>query len=299
MILRDGRTGLDVPALARASCARRACTWSCSAYQTQVFLELRDVRRYRRPLGAPGRVAGRAGSAVGRRGDAGTRPGAAPRGVARSAAIVDAVREPRAGASWPRAGAGAAGTGRRPSRQIEAFVAEPAAATWRAASWIYDWQLDRVMPDADLGDSRLRQARRVPAPAARQRRLCRASLLRDERFLPRDRRQRGRRRAWFNKEKFEHAVSTLGLPRPAELRAPAEKSALSSSTSSRSCSPRRQNGRRPDRRGASRPPSPPRASRVPESRRIKPARPAAQNAAAKVARSQRTPHQGNQVRTTE
>ena len=104
------------------------------------------------------------------------------------------------------------------AQQVETLVATNRPELARG-KWIYDWQVDRIWPDADLLALRLDQPARTRSAAA-NRRLA-ARLLRDDRF----RRAIGVNEhdgvTWFNRERFEHAVKTLELPNAANLAASA------------------------------------------------------------------------------
>ena len=90
--------------------------------------------------------------------------------------------------------------------------------------WLYEWHVDRAWPDTDLyailldreSDKRVRRGPTGNGVKPRE-------LLRDERF----RRAIGINEhdgaAFFNKERFEHALSVLAVPRAGEWRKEAEK----------------------------------------------------------------------------
>ncbi|MEO6350694.1 MAG: alpha-amylase family glycosyl hydrolase, partial [Candidatus Limnocylindrales bacterium] len=106
------------------------------------------------------------------------------------------------------------------ARDVEAFVStqRPDLAGGR---WVGEWHLDRVWPDADLISLGLDLAGR---PVQRGNGPLPPRILADDRF----------RRAigvnehdgvrWFSREKFDHALASLSLPRATELRKIAHKS---------------------------------------------------------------------------
>ncbi len=99
---------------------------------------------------------------------------------------------------------------------IESLVAEH-AATLDQGRWIAEWRADRVIPEPELAALKLDGTKRGGTKRDVR------TLLTDERF----RRAIGVHEqdgvAWFNRERFQNAVSALDLPRPADLSAAAER----------------------------------------------------------------------------
>jgi hypothetical protein len=106
------------------------------------------------------------------------------------------------------------------ARSIETFVAANKKELARG-KWIYDWHLGRVWPQADLIALKLDLEAR---PRGRANGRKPAALLADDRF----RRSIGVNEhdgeTYFNRERFEDAVSWLDLPEAPHLKAAAKKS---------------------------------------------------------------------------
>jgi hypothetical protein len=215
LVLKDGRTDL-LYLRSQADLAEKGMYLSLGAYQYQVFVEMYDVHdadgRYRRL------AEWLQGGGVPSLDEAMRDMELAPLHAAlRHGTIEDAVHE-----SATLLGVTAAAKhadGKRageltPAEAIEALVAarRPDLSHGR---WLYDWRVDRVWPDADLIALQLdRDGRARPHLRA---------LLGDDRF----------RRAigvnehdgvrYFNRERFEHAIEVLALPRGSELQRLAEQ----------------------------------------------------------------------------
>jgi glycosidase len=211
LVMRDGRTGLQYLRNQR-ELAEKGLYLELHAYTGHVFVELRDVHD---TDGRYGRLATwLAGSGVPSLDDALRDMELAPFHAALRA--VDTTAAVREAAALLGASAGAAvakATGSRQldvARSVEALVAkhEPRLARGR---WIGEWRVDRAWPDSELIAVGLDGVKPV-------------DLLRDERF----RRAIGVNESagvmWFNKERFEHAIDVLDLPRATQLRAAAGKS---------------------------------------------------------------------------
>jgi hypothetical protein len=207
VLLRDGRSGLEYLRSGR-ELADRGLYVELHAYETQAFLEMREV------TDTDGKWARLSEQLNGR-------------GVP---SVLDALHEAELGPlhvalmtdDAPAAVRMAARMVGRPvpegvaadgaARAVDDFLttARPDLARGK---WIYEWQVDRVLPDADL------IALRLDLPAATPR-----DLVGDERF----RRAIGVHEAsgttWFNKEQFANAVTVLGLAGATELNAAAEQS---------------------------------------------------------------------------
>jgi hypothetical protein len=90
--------------------------------------------------------------------------------------------------------------------------------------WIYEWNVGRVWPDADLYALLLdRVSEKGKAAAASGNGFKPRELLRDERFRRAIGVNEHEGKLWFNKERFEHALDVLAMPRRAELRRAADK----------------------------------------------------------------------------
>ncbi|MEP7158624.1 MAG: alpha-amylase family glycosyl hydrolase, partial [Chloroflexota bacterium] len=221
VILRDGRAGLDY--LRSASELREKGLYlELNAYQTQAYLELRDVVDF------DGRWGGLAtwldGRGVPSVDEALKELAWAPLHAAfRDGRDRDAVREAAAllGAPEPEI------SDETTETQIEALLARHRPQLAQGA-WIYDWRLDRVMADADLVAITLDKPQ-VAAPAAAKSDgkdgRSPADLLRDERFGRAIGVHEADGVSWFDKDKFEHAITFLGLARPAELKRAATRAA--------------------------------------------------------------------------
>jgi hypothetical protein len=98
---------------------------------------------------------------------------------------------------------------------VEEFLARERPDLSRGR-WLYEWRIDRVVPDVDLAALRLDRDGRASLEPRK--------LLRDERFRRAIGVNEHDEETWFNRERFEHAIDVLGLPRSAELRRAAEKS---------------------------------------------------------------------------
>jgi len=99
------------------------------------------------------------------------------------------------------------------AQQVEVLVAANRSDLARG-KWIYDWQVDRVWPDADLIALMLDRPRR-PKSAAGEGRL--AELLHDDRFQRAIGVNVHEGVTWFNRERFEASVKALDLPHAADL----------------------------------------------------------------------------------
>ncbi|HUP83929.1 MAG TPA: alpha-amylase family glycosyl hydrolase [Candidatus Limnocylindria bacterium] len=219
VLLHDGRSGLEYLRSAR-ELADKGLYVELHAYETQAFLEMRELSD---TDGRWGRLAAELnGRGVASLGDAlrdlemaplhiALRTDDATAAVRHAAALVG--REPPAGVSADGA-----------ARVVDEFLAK-ARPDLARGKWIYEWQLEKVVPDADLTALRLDlAARQAPDGAAAPDGLAPRELLADDRF----RRLIGVNEAdgvtWFNKEDFARVVTALALPRVEDLIAAAEKS---------------------------------------------------------------------------
>jgi hypothetical protein len=90
--------------------------------------------------------------------------------------------------------------------------------------WIYEWNVERVWPDADLYALLLdRASEKGKAAASAVNGLKPRDLLRDERFRRAIGVNEHEGKLWFNRERFEHALDVLALPRRAELKKAAQR----------------------------------------------------------------------------
>jgi hypothetical protein len=213
LVLRDGRTDL-VYLRSESELAEHGLYLQLGGYACHVFVEMESVHD------TDGRYAQLAAYLAGRGvpslDEAMKELNLAPLHAAvREQRTDDALREAAAllgvedGAGKSRAGT--------PDR-LESFVSTVRPDLSRGA-WIYEWRLDRVWPDADLIAIKLDKngAAKAPPPDVR-------TLLRDDRFkrsIGVNEHDGGR---YFNKERFEKAIETLGVTRRAELRRLAERS---------------------------------------------------------------------------
>jgi hypothetical protein len=210
LVLRDARAGLDY-IRSTADLREKGLYLELHAYQTQAYLELRDVADFD---GRWGRLAAWLdGRGVPSIDEALQELALAPLHAAyRDGRDRDAVREAAALLGAPEPEISDATT----EAQVEALVGRHQPALAHGA-WIYEWRLDRVMQDADL------VAITLDTPGDAKDGRAPADLLRDDRF----RRAIGVHEVdgvtWFDKDKFEHTVTFLGLARPAELRRAAER----------------------------------------------------------------------------
>ncbi|MEO8626258.1 MAG: hypothetical protein ABI452_06125, partial [Candidatus Limnocylindrales bacterium] len=268
LLLHDGRSGLEYLRTAR-ELAEHGLYVELHAYETQAFLEMRELAdsdgRWRR---LAERLGGRGVPSVA---DAMRDIELGPLHVAlRTDDAQEAVRL-AAQMIGHTAPAGTAADGA--ARAVDEFLttARPHLARGR---WIYEWHVDRVLPDADLIALRLdlaaRQADGSDGASPHE-------LVADDRF----RRIIGVHEAggvtWFNREKFEAAVAALGLPSPDGLVAAAAKSEYRldelaklvaeqpSWTSTRPPRPVPRGGRSPSKRDQSMPP-PTTTKAVPETK---------------------------------
>ncbi len=232
LILRDERAGLEYLRSQR-ELFEHGLEMDLHAYECRLFLDLRDVRD------TDGRF-GRLAAWLGGRGvpsleDALRELDMAPfhdalRAALAGGALDEALRqaatlmgvEPPAAtpadapAEAPAAGDGALGI----ARVVDEFVAEHDAGL-AGGRWIDRWLADRILPEPELTGVALTLARRSVAPGGNG--PLPVELLRDDRF----RRAIGVNEhdgvTWFNRERFEHALTWLGLPRVRELSAAAVK----------------------------------------------------------------------------
>ena len=215
LLLRDGRSGLEYLRSAR-ELAEKGLYVELHAYETQAFLEMRELSD---PDGRWARLAAQLGG----------------RGVESAAAALreielgplhvalrtdDAAEAVRLAAAMIGRPAPTGPVADGAARAIDEFLSttRPDLARGR---WIYEWQVDRSLPDADLVALRLDlYARQAPGSAD----ISVPDLLADDRF----RRIIGVHQAdgvtWFNREAFEGAVTALGLPNATELVATAAQS---------------------------------------------------------------------------
>ncbi len=207
VVLRDGRAGLDY-LRSRRDLTEHGLYLELKAYETQAYLELRDVRdtdgRWRRLAEQIG------GRGVPSMDEALRDLDLAPlHDALRRDDRVAAVRETAVllGIAAPEP---AADTKKKPVVSGVADVVEELVAANRPelakGAWIAEWRAERALPDADLTLIRLASPnRKLP------------ELLADDRF----RRAIGVNQhdgvTWFGHERFEHAVKFLGLPNAAQL----------------------------------------------------------------------------------
>jgi glycosidase len=217
LVMRDHRTGLEY-LRSQQELAGQGLYLELDAYRCHVFLELRDVH------GADGRYGSLAAQLAGRGvpslDDALRDLELEPLHAALREERADDARRAAAvllGVAEPEAPAVARGS---LAQQVDDLVARyrPELA---GGGWIDEWLVERVWPDADLIALRLELGRR---PRAGRDGVRPAELLRKERF----------RRAigvnehegveWFNRERFEHAVTSLAPAHAEELVEAAKKS---------------------------------------------------------------------------
>jgi hypothetical protein len=279
VLLHDGRSGLEYLRSAR-ELSEQGLYVELHAYETQAFLEMRELAD---PDGRWRRLAEQLnGRGVPSVGDALREMELAPLHVAlRTDDAQEAVRLAAAMVGRP-APTGIAADGA--ARAIDKFLAtaRPELARGR---WIYEWRIDRDLPDADLIALRLDLA---AGQTADDDGASPAELLNDDRF----RRAIGVHEAggvtWFNREAFEGAVAALGLARADDLVAAAAKSeyrledlakAIAEPppwTSTRPPRPVPRGGRSPNKRDQSMPP------RAPAKPALKPGANAKSSGTAKV-----------------
>jgi glycosidase len=206
VLLHDGRSGLEYLRSAK-ELADVGLYLELHAYETQAFLEMRELAD---PDGRWQRVADMLGG----------------RGVPSVAAVLrdlelaplhvalrtdDAAEAVRLAALMvgrePPTGLPADGA----PRAIDEFLAtaRPELARGR---WIYEWHVDRVLPDADLIALRLDEPMKP------------SELIADDRFQRIIGVHDANGVSWFNKEAFETAVTALGLTNASELVAAATQS---------------------------------------------------------------------------
>jgi glycosidase len=225
LLMRDQRTGREY-VRSQHELAEQGLYLELDAYRCHVFLELRDVHD---ADGRYGRLAAQlAGQGVPSLDDALRDMELSPLHAAlRKGQTDDAVREAAVllgVAATPSVATPTGALKTQPGVPVAAQAIERLVSGHRPdlanGRWIDAWRVERVWPDADLIALGLElavttRAGRNGAPSA--------ELLRNDRF----RRAIGvnvhEGAAWFNKERFEHAIDVLGLPRPAQLRAAAEK----------------------------------------------------------------------------
>jgi len=238
LVMRDGRTDL-LYLRSHAELAERGLFLSLGAYQYHVFVEMYDVHD---SDGSLARVA----AYLGGRGVASLEDAM---GELVLAPLHAALRELRGGDSVREAAALIDVTEEQPLTEFtkaDALAIAQAVDSMLAVHrpdlsrgrWIYDWNVERVWPDADLialrldreadkpGDKRTESTSAIAATAAAAdaNGLKPRELLRDERF----RRAIGVNQhdgtQWFNRERFEHALDVLALPHRADLKKAAERS---------------------------------------------------------------------------
>ncbi|MDL2334577.1 MAG: alpha-amylase family glycosyl hydrolase [Chloroflexota bacterium] len=263
VLLHDGRSGQEYLRSAR-ELAEKGLYVELHAYETQAFLEMRELvdpdgrwRRLAEQLGGRG---------VPSVADALRETELGPLHVAlRTDDAQAAVRLAAAMVGRP-APAGTAADGA--ARAVDEFLttARPDLARGR---WIYEWHVDRVLPDAELIALRLDLAARQVDEGDG---ASPHDLLGDDRFQ----RIIGAHEAdgvtWFNREAFENAVTVLGLARPDDLVAAAASSEYRLDdlaklvaepppwTSTRPPRPVPRGGRSPNKRDQSMPPKPTKAA---------------------------------------
>ncbi len=216
LVMRDARSGLE-HLRSQRELAEHGLRLTLHAYECQAYVEMRDLNdvdgRWRRLAEWLG------GRAVPSIEDALREMELAPlhealrRGDEQAALVVVAdmlgVEAPIAGDKSSEADALPVG------RAIESLVAANAPEMSRG-KWIYDWLVDRVWPEADLVALMLDS----DAKSARSRTNGRrpAQLLADDRF----RRAIGVNEhdgaSWFDRERFDNAVTWLELPDAPALR---------------------------------------------------------------------------------
>ena len=215
VVLRDTRSGLEYLRSQR-ELAEKGLYLELHAYECQAYLELRDVHD---GDGQWARLAAwLAGRGVPSVDEALRDMELAPlHDALRSGRVDDALRE--AAMLLDLEPPGAPPASGNAIDAVEAFVSRTRPELGRGR-WIHEWQVDRVLADADLVALRLDLA---PRRNVRGDGKLPRDLLADERF----RRAIGVNEhngvTWFNRERFENAVKQLGLPRAAELVSAAAK----------------------------------------------------------------------------
>ena len=281
VLLHDGRSGLQYLRSAR-ELAEHGLYVELRAYETQAFLEMREL------ADTDGRWARLAAELNGRGvpslGEAQRELEMAPLHIALRTDDATAAVRHAAALVGREAPSGVVADGA--ARAVDEFLAK-ARPDLARGRWIYEWQLEKVVPDADLTALRLdfaaRQAANGDTPAAAP--PSPSDLLADDRF----RRLIGVNEAegvtWFNREAFERVVATLALPRVDDLIAAAEKSEYKLDELAKLVA-------EPPSWASTRPPRPaPRGGRSPNKRdQSMPARPQAKTVPAKArpARTART-----------
>jgi glycosidase len=217
LVMRDARSGLEY-LRSQQELSERGLYLELHAYSTRVFVDLRDVHdtdgRWRRLAewlnggGVPSLAAAlrelelQPLHAALRREDAHDALAAAAGLLEVAAPIPDEPGEPLTDAR------------RWLAQQIEAMVSANRPALARG-KWIYDWQVDRVWPNADLVALGLDMPVR-PRSTAGNGRLA-AKLLHDDRFQRAIGVNEHGGVTWFNRERFAEAVKALELSDAANL----------------------------------------------------------------------------------
>ena len=235
LIMRDSRSGLEYLRSQR-ELAEHGLPLTLHAYETQVYVEMRDVHD------SDGRY-GRLAATLNGRGvpsvevalrelelrplhDA-LRAGDEQAALAEAAALLEI--EPAAASPAPQATpaardvdrASAAPDERSLARSIEALVAT-ARPEMARGKWVYDWLIDRVWSNADLVALMLDLEARPRSGRANGRKP--ADLLKDDRFRRSIGVNEHEGETWFNRERFDQAVAWLALPNATDLSSAAKKS---------------------------------------------------------------------------
>ena len=224
LVMRDMRSGLEYLRSQR-ELAERGLHLDLHAYECHVYAELRDVHdtdgRYARlhawlgGRGVPSIEETLRELALQPLHDA-LRRGSQADALAAAAGLLDVqvAPPPVPAASAPAVDRASSEVERDLGRRIELLVAANRPELARGM-WIYEWLVDRVWPNADLValllDHEAQRGRSRPATGRAH------ELLADERF----RRAIGVNEhegvTWFNRERFERAVTWLSLPKADEL----------------------------------------------------------------------------------
>jgi glycosidase len=214
VLLHDSRSGLEYLRAAR-ELADSGLYVELHAYETQAFLEMREVSD---PDGRWARLAAELGGrGVPSMGEALRDLEMAPVPIAlRTDDAAAAVRHAAAliGRAAPT---GVAADGA--ARAVDEFLARSRPDLARGR-WIYEWHLEHVVPDADLTALRLDLAARQAAGGAG---ASPHTLLADDRFRRLIGVHESEGITWFNREAFKRVVTSLAVPRVADLIAAAEK----------------------------------------------------------------------------
>ncbi len=228
LVLRDDRSGLEYLRNQR-ELAEQGLYLDLHAYECRAYLELRDVRD---SDGRYGRLAswldGRGVPSIeGALRELELQPFLDALRAALGGEPIDTTLREAAALLGVSAPTGPAAAAQRDgplavALAIDHFVAEHDEGL-AGGRWIERWQAERVLPEPELTGVALTLGRRKARPSINSAPLP-VDVLHDDRF----RRAIGVNEhegvTWFNRELFEHAVTSLDLPRLRELIATAGKS---------------------------------------------------------------------------